>query len=552
MITSGPRDAKICIIGESPGQDEILRGEPFVGLSGIELTKMLGEAGINRRDCFITNCVSDRPPDNDIKHFFYSSTEAKKLHISPLNGRYPKENLRLGIQKLWSDLNEIRPNVIIAVGETPLWALAGEVGITKWRGSELPTPFGKLIPTFHPAYILRQWNFRSIAVADLRRAARESHSPDLVVPKWNFKIRPSFIEAREMLKWLLSLPPQLLVSDIETRANQIACIGFAWSALDAFCLPLMCVEGDRSFYTLEEEVELILLVRMVLRHHQICFHNGNFDCQYIAKEWGFLPNFHHDTMLMQHILFPGLLGGKIDPVTGKVSKKGSSLSLSFVCSMYNEHYRFWKDDGRFWDESMDEDVYWNYNGEDCCRTFQSAITMLGMIEKLGFSKQYRDKMDLFPLTFRMMFRGINIDLAFRKKMQQDLERDEESIRGWLNKAAGHDFNPNSNKQMADFFYKDLRMDIVKDRKTHNPTVNDIALEKFKNRCPVLRPFIERMQLLRSLVVYRSTFAEAPLSEVDNRFRGSLNVVGPETYRMSSNNTAFEEGCNLQNFPRSDD
>jgi uracil-DNA glycosylase len=551
MIPSGPRDAKIAIIGEAPGLDEERTGKPFVGISGRELDQMLSEAGIARRDCFTTNCVSDRPPGNDIEHFFHTKKDAKALGISPLNGRFPKENLRRGVEELWSTLNDIRPNVIIAVGDTPLWALSGEQGITKWRGSVLPTPFGKLIPTYHPAYILRQWNFRPIAVTDLRRAARESRTPDLVVPDWKFEIRPSYEAAVERLEWLLTLPPQLIVCDLETRANQIACVGIAWSKLDAFCLPLMCVTGDGSFYPQDQEHVLLSLLKRVLQHHDICFHNGNFDCQYIARQWGFLPNFRHDTMLMQHLCFPGLLGGKIDPVTGKVSKKGSSLSLSFISSMYCEHYRFWKDDGRTWDESINEDVFWTYCNEDCVRTFECAETLLSMIKKMGFEKQYRDKMDLFELTFDVMFRGLRVDTDMQRRFMRKLTADEKEIQEWLNTAAGHTFNPSSNPQMLKFFYSDLKMEVVKDRKTKQPTTSDVALEKFKARSPLIRPFIERMQILRSIGVYKSNYLDTVMSP-DGRLRGSFNVVGPETFRLSANKNAFGEGLNLQTIPREGD
>ena len=58
----GPTDARIMLVGEAPGEQEVLRREPFVGASGTELNRMLHEAGISRSECFITNVCRQRPP----------------------------------------------------------------------------------------------------------------------------------------------------------------------------------------------------------------------------------------------------------------------------------------------------------------------------------------------------------------------------------------------------------------------------------------------------------------------------------------------------------
>ena len=62
----GPRDAGIVVIGEAPGREEEASGQPFVGVSGEELSRMLAEAGIVRSRCFITNAVKERPADNKL------------------------------------------------------------------------------------------------------------------------------------------------------------------------------------------------------------------------------------------------------------------------------------------------------------------------------------------------------------------------------------------------------------------------------------------------------------------------------------------------------
>ena len=70
---TGPCPARIMIVGEAPGADEVKAMQPFVGASGRELDKMLSEAGIIRADCFITNVCKRRPPANDITNFLLST-----------------------------------------------------------------------------------------------------------------------------------------------------------------------------------------------------------------------------------------------------------------------------------------------------------------------------------------------------------------------------------------------------------------------------------------------------------------------------------------------
>jgi len=60
---------KICLVGEAPGSEEVKQGRPFIGPSGSLLFRLLGNVGIGRHECYITNVVKEQPPGNDISHF---------------------------------------------------------------------------------------------------------------------------------------------------------------------------------------------------------------------------------------------------------------------------------------------------------------------------------------------------------------------------------------------------------------------------------------------------------------------------------------------------
>lgn len=547
---SGPLDALICVIGEAPGVEEERARVPFIGLSGRELTKMLGEAGIARESCLILNVCNERPANNEIESFFYSKTEAKLLGREALLGRFPNDAILRGRDEALTLIAQYPRNLILALGDTALWALTGLEGVTKWRGSLLESLAGpKLIPTFHPVSVLHTWVQRPIAIQDMRRAAREARHPKIRKPEYKFTIRPTKASVINLLETLL-LEGAPITVDIETRDNQIACIGLGWSDTAALCIPFIRVGGNGNYWEFKaDELEIILLLREVLTKLPCIFHNALFDCQYIARQWGFMPRIAGDTMFMQHVAFPALMGGKIDSTTGKTSKKGSSNSLVFIASMYCAYYRHWKDDGRLWDPAIhDEDVYWIYNCEDCVRTYECWQVLTGVLEKASLSEPYAFELSLFQPVFSMMFRGIHVDLGMRNELHIQLNTEMDEIQSWLDTAIGHRADPWSAPQMQDLFYGDLKVQPILNRKTKRPTLDDKALETIAKRTPLLEPLISRIQRIRTLRTIDSTFLQASLSR-DNRLRCAFNIASAETYRFTSNETAFGEGCNMQNVPK---
>lgn len=562
-IEDGHPSRPIWLVGEAPGADEVSSGRPFTGQSGYLLNALLAEAHIDRSACFLTNVCHERPPSytkngkvihNDINQFFANKSEAKREGLSEDRGRYPRAPIVEGIQHLRELIAEYHPRLIIAFGNTPLWALAGEVGITKWRGSVLSIASStKLVCTFHPADVLRQITHRPIVVQDLRRAERESHYDGIRRPQWSFCVEPSLSDCVDWFHEYSRNSEAPLVCDTEGW-GRVDCIGFASSSTNAICIPFKRETSDGLHYWSEDdEFSVTQLCRTVLSSRPQIFHNALWDCQVIARRWGLFPRLFVDTQVAQHVAFPGLLGGKIDPVTGEVDKKGSSLSLSFIASMYCEYYRYWKDDGRTFDPSLhNERQYWNYNCEDCVRTYECWESGLEpVLTTLDLRAQFDFEMRLFGPVFKMMFRGLRYDSAAVRRDRARLETDAAVARSWLNEATDcTDFNPDSTPQMRALFYDDLKLPLIKDRKTGAPSLNDSALDTHARRNPLLLPLVRQIQNYRTLDTLRSALAARVCD--DGRFRCALNIGFVETFRFSSNETAFGEGSNLQNIKRPDD
>lgn len=558
-IESGDPRSPIYIVGEAPGDEEMRQRRPFVGPSGHELDRMLAEAGWPSSTRFFkTNICHVQPPEyrdrhgklikNDIETFFGKAKDGLPLH----RGRYPGAPIILGLERLDGLLRQNQPRIIIALGNTALWGLASraESGITKWRGSVLETDFGhKLVPTLHPAAILaHSYNFRSIAIQDLRRALRESAFREIRRPFWDHTISPTIDDVRNWLEPCIEshLP---LACDIEGW-GVVDTIGFASSTNAALCVPFIRGSGSNlsSYWSPEDECVVLSLVMRALSECPLTFHNATFDCQVIARRLGRMPRLDDDTMLMQHVLFPGLLGGKIDPTTGRVDKKGSSLSLAFLASMYCDSYRYWKDDSKVRDETIDDETDWRYNAEDCCRTFEVAAVLRSALREVKLWDNYRRMLRLYAPIFSMMFSGVALNQSRVKAMLAETEKTREGEASWIETALGFPLNVSSHPQMHSLFYDDLSCEVVKDRKTKKPTLDDDALDLTARRKPLLLPLIRKIQNIRSMRTNEGHFLR-PFVAAGFRLRTQLNVTGAETFRFSSSETAFGEGTNMQNLTR---
>ena len=540
---TGPLPARIMIVGEAPSEEDARKGFPFAGYSGTELTKMLAEANIQRGQCFVTTVVRTPPPGGMIDSF----VAQRKSDISPQHGifrdKYCLPPVFEGTQILQREIELCQPNIIIALGNLAMWALTGKWGITSWRGSTLQTDLQlsldyrpKVIPAYSPAMVMRQWSWLPIAVMDFQRAFRASHSREYVKPARNFIVRPTFEAATSVLNQLCSAAvsgPVKLSIDIETRAGHIACIGLGWSKSDAICIPLMCVEDKEGYWTLEQETALMYQLYSLLTHSNCHGIGQNFiyDAQYFHRHLMFLPRLERDTMLAHHSCFSNMQKG-----------------LDFLSSMYCEDHVYWKDDGKTWDEKTGEDQLWTYNCEDCVRTFEIDIGEQQTVDKLGVRAVHDFQQSLYGPVLRTMNKGIRVNVAKRQSFAMELMDEIAKRQTWINEVLGHELNIRSSKQMRDLFYDTFAQRPILNRKTGSVSCDDEALGKLAAREPLLRPLVKKVQELRSLGVFLSTFVQAPL-DVDGRMRCSFNIAGTETYRFSSSTNAFGTGLNLQNIPK---
>jgi len=151
VFGEGNPDATLMLIGEGPGKAENEQGKPFVGKSGQLLNRVLELAEIKRSNVFITNIVKCRPPNN-----------RKPL---PLEINTCKKIL------LFNQIKIIQPKTICTLGSAAIQGLLEKnVKITKLRGTVLQINSINIIPTFHPAYVLRNPKELQVLLNDLKKA----------------------------------------------------------------------------------------------------------------------------------------------------------------------------------------------------------------------------------------------------------------------------------------------------------------------------------------------------------------------------------------------
>lgn len=377
---------KIVLVGEAWGRHEAQFQHPLVGPSGRELTLQLGAAGLapymslSCRKCknqtdFVTarcqhcneyiwpnefnlidhwkrlrldhqiastNVFNEQPPSNEIGHFFGLERETPMpawKASKKIGGSHVKAEKFHHIRRLYQELEDMDPNLIIALGNAACWALLGQTKITALRGTisrtnNILTGLDlKVIPTFHPAAVLRQPTMRVTVLADLNKARREAKFKETRrISRFLHVIDPTEAGLRTGYEWFQK-PAIAYANDIETIYNQISIIGFSRAPDDG--LVIVFRNEDYSNYWPTPELEFQawkLAIHGLQTTTPKIYQNGLFDISYLLR-MGIVPkNPRHDTMLWHHSEYPelpkslGYLGSLYcDEISWKVLHNRGSL-----------------------------------------------------------------------------------------------------------------------------------------------------------------------------------------------------------------------------------
>lgn len=518
----GPRDAKIMIVGEAPAANEVRIGRPFQGPAGQELRKLLASASINYDECYITN-ASLTPVENP---------DRKQAHFFGKDGL--TDDFKVSYVQLIRDMNEIKPNVVIALGGYALWATTGlhtgkapGSGIMDYRGSILQNPFTqtKVVPTIHPAALLRGkndyeagkvqgglWKYRTVVIWDLQKAKKQSAFPEMRLRPRNLLVDPSYEEREMAIKRLLAA--KVLVFDIETHGGtKLACIGFSdgdpeWSVTFPY-------DGGNN-----HDLFKMLLESDIPKVGQ----NLMYDVTMLDQIGIHTKNIVFDTMLAQHVLLVEMPKG-----------------LDFLASIYTD-MPFYKHEGKVWKEEHDINAlmtFWKYNAKDVCATTESWREQERELKESNLWNVFQREMRVFEPMRWATFNGIDIDQTEMDSMIEATKVRALDARLKLDKEFGEDFNPNSPKQVATALFDVKRL--PRRVSTDARTLHDIAAKTGDKSVLNILEYRQATKLL-------STNLNKGIISRDGRIRSNYNIGGTVSGRLSSDAPLWGVGINGQNVP----
>lgn len=311
--------ADIMLVGEAWGETEAETGVPFSGTSGWLLDQMLSAAGISRRDCYVTNVFNLRPkPSNDVKNLCGAKAEGIPGLPQLGKGQYVRAQYAKELERLYEEVRRERPNLVVALGATAAWAFLHTSGIKQYRGAVAPSHervsarvgfTQKVLPTYHPAMVGRDYSARPIVIADFGKAKREAEFPEVRLPERKLWLYPDLEDLARYEREYIE-PATLLSIDIETKGDQITCIGFAPSPDSAIIIPLFQGQCRNYWGTSEEELKALAFVRRWCAMKPSVFQNGMYDIKFLWQRYGIpVPLAAEDTMLLHHAWQPEMEKG---------------------------------------------------------------------------------------------------------------------------------------------------------------------------------------------------------------------------------------------------
>ena len=510
----GPHDPKICLIGEAPGEQEQKQGRPFVGGAGKVLGMLLRDAGIVREEVYITNVLKCRPPNNNI-----SSPIAVKAMLCC-------------IPRLIEELRTVKATVVVPTGNTPLSALGfSRFKITRIRGAIVPSQIGKIIPTFHPAYIMRQWHEFYTGVQDWRKIKRHSVNGNVPYIDEKFQINPTIIDVEMYAEQLFNRANMgediNLAIDLETYVgNQlripIKTVGMAINKTHAIVVPFITQAGNDYWKTEDEAIRAWTAIGKILEHPSITkvMHNALFDACVLMNHGFTINGKIIDTMIAQYLLY-----------------HPSAHSLEYLVSIYAD-YPPWK-----LLEGKGDEEFRKYNARDCVVLQMILPQILEEVRDNGVNHLLDILMGTIIPTCRMMLNGIPVSREHAKIAGADVLRQIDDQVSILQAYAGDDFNPNSPKQLAKYLFEDLGLKSGVKTKSGKKSTEEDVIKRLSLRYPD-NAFLDTMLDYRKKQKQYSTYI-GKLDEnihADNRVRSTFKLHTAVTGRYASSDP------NNQNLP----
>lgn len=528
-------EARLAVVGEAPGADEIVTGEPFVGTSGRLLRAILAASGIACDQVFFGNVCLHQPPGNEIDRFDFNGPE-----------------IQAGLERLRIDLQVFRPNCVLLLGKTAFRAWRPDlcyqsrkgyvVPLSDWRGSiHSPVSDGrygllescKAVGTYHPAYILRAHGDMPYFKFDVARAVRHSRSVGITAPVRGGILRPSI---DEVLAYIARIREERkrVTFDIEGYADDVGVtmLSLCTTPTDGIVIPFWLSGGN--YWSVEDEVLVWQAVARLLADAEVpkVAHNAFYELFVLAWRHHCVVNHLADDTLM-----------KVWEVHPELER-----SLAVSTSIYTEQ-PYYKDQRL----STDADAKLKYNLTDSQVTDEvNAATEVKLSVSPLSLAHYHFNVNLIPAYNYTMLRGCKLDTRKAAELRATVQSETDLLNQKLEVALHRKFNVKSVVDKRWLLYDHLGYTQLK--RYGASTAEDVLLHYWtKEQNPVVR------------LVIRCIRKRTRLSDIgkltpntDGRIRSSYDLVGTNTGRLSSRSSIALQydgkewdntGTNLQNVTK---
>lgn len=507
----GPEDADIIFVGEAPGQQEVLDGIPFVGQSGKLLHAMLDEIKFEGT-LYKTNIVACRPPGN----------------------RTPTQHeVACCVPRLRNELNQQKSKKIVSLGKTAhdFFNVPFQPGILKgWNDFTV-------MPTWHPAYVLRDPSQADVFKKTMERAAYGPWDlefipkPALVWPKTPEELE-SVLEYCKDDAWVAFDIESANVQWYDTKerpADVILMLQIAWTEEWAV------IVGDDLLYDYRDEVTPIL--QKFFNRVRTCAHNGKFDTVFQEHHLDLHIRLDFDTLLAHYIINENIAHG-----------------LKGLASLYLGMIDYEKDTIQ---------PYLKTRNDDYSKVPSYTLAVYGAWDVVVtlrlrdiFEKELRQngQYDL-PFLYPIMsacrqfhyaeLRGMAVDVEQLDWMNEQFGNEvDELIRNMREVTEEPNLNPRSPQQLAALFYDKWNFPLAKVRKAGPRSTNKEVLQKLEGKHPVIEMLTEFRRIDKMWGTYVKNINKYLSPE--GRVHADFRIPGTEVGRISVADPP------LQTIPRPDD
>jgi len=534
----GSKEIPLIFVGEAPGVQEAKQRRPFVGPSGQILRQIAARIKLDIDRCYVTNAVK----------IFYGRPQTPTRE--ELNDAHPKllEEIRLVASQM------TQPPVVVPLGNSAVKALLGrhDVKITQMRG--IPIKHEELdlwvLPTFHPAAILRGAQKPSDMLGDLVKAvqiAREG-TAETLAPRVKWRIISTAEDFQEVVDRMLTRRDEIVAVDIETD-------GYNWTTDKILMIGFY--DGDDFAYILPEKLltkfEIKVQLKRLTQGKKWVGHNFKFD-RLFMHEAGLPHTQYADTLLMHYT---------VDERRGTHGLKQLATDLLGAPDYESDIKQYLANPRTDSYRNIPQGALSRYLAHDVVYTYHLYHKLLSRMDE---GQQRLHKKLLLPASHFLMgveHVGLKVDESYLEHLRVQLEsaQREENSRvqtlakqlGWSGEdyaaatsasKAPNELNPSSPRQLKWFLYNSLGLVPPRgyDKNTRKETLDKLVIHVSK---PVVKEFLQAIRTHRKTKKLLSTYVAGLRKEIhlDGRVHPTYLLHGTVTGRLSS------RGPNIQNIPR---